>query len=168
MSKKIFFFIILSIVAVVMIFFSKNHKKHKDPTINLSGLELKDLNGNIINFKTLYGKPLIINFWATWCGPCREEFPNFENAYKKYNDKINFLMVSAETPDKILIFKNKNNYTLPLVQSQQQFNALGITSIPVTCIFSDKGQILYTIKTVLSEKELNVIITELLKTSIIK
>ena len=163
MNKKIVFLLILSLVVLSIIFFSRKLQKHNDPTVNLSSLELKDLEGNLINYKGLYGKPTIINFWATWCGPCREEFPNFESAYKKYSDKINFLMVSAEPTDKILKFKNTNNYSLPLAQSQKQLNALGITAIPITFLYSANGQILTTIKTVLSEKELLGLVNDLLK-----
>lgn len=163
MIKKIGYLILCCFLILSIIFYSKKYQKRIDPLINLSSLELKDLNGNLINLKTLYDKPIIINFWATWCGPCREEFSNFENIYKKYSNKINFLMVSAEPADKIIQFKAYNKYSLPFAQSQKQFNALGITSIPITFIYSAKGEIITTITTVLSEDQLLKTITDLLK-----
>ena len=165
MSKKIVYLLIFCLVALAIIFFSRKHQKRNNPIVELSSLELKDLNDNLIDLKTFYGKPTIINFWATWCGPCREEFPYFENTYKKYNNDINFMMVSAEPLDKIIRFKTNDNYTLPFAQSQKQLNALGITSIPITFIYSAEGKILATITTGLSEKQLLQIISETLKIS---
>ena len=168
MSKKIVYLSIFCLVALSVIFFSKKHQKRNDPTVELSSLELKDLNDNLIDLKTLYGKPTIINFWATWCGPCREEFPYFENTYIKYSNDINFVMVSAEPLNKIIQFKTNEKYTLPFAQSQKQLNALGITSIPITFIFSAEGKILATITTALSEEHLLKIISETLKISTAK
>ena len=166
MNNKIVYFLILCFVVMSIILFSKKHQKRVDPVVELSSLKLKDLNDNIIDLKTYYGKPTIINFWATWCGPCREEFPNFENTYKEFRSSINFIMVSAEPLNKIIKYKTNNNYTLPFAQVQKQLNALGISSIPITFIYSAEGKILATITTGLSEKQLLKIINEKLKISI--
>ena len=166
MNNKIVYFLILCFVVMSIILFSKKHQKRVDPVVELSSLKLKDLNDNIIDLKTYYGKPTIINFWATWCGPCREEFPNFENTYKEFRSSINFIMVSAEPLNKIIKYKTNNNYTLPFAQVQKQLNALGIFSIPITFIYSAEGKILATITTGLSEKQLLKIINETLKISI--
>ena len=168
MSKKIVYFLILCFIGLSIIFFTKKHQKSANPIVKLSNLELKDLNDNLIDLKTYYRKPTIINFWATWCGPCREEFPYFENIYKKYSNNINFIMVSAEPLNKIIQFKTNNQYTIPFAQAQKQLNSLGITSIPITFIYSAEGKILTTITTGLSEEQLLKIISETLKISFIK
>jgi thiol-disulfide isomerase/thioredoxin len=54
-----------------------------------------DREGNKVNLSDFYGKPIIINFWVTWCYYCVEEMPLFEETYKEYGEKVNFLMIDA-------------------------------------------------------------------------
>jgi len=54
-----------------------------------------DREGNKVNLSDFYGKPIIINFWVTWCYYCVEEMPLFEEKYKEYGEKVNFLMIDA-------------------------------------------------------------------------
>jgi len=53
-----------------------------------------DTDGNECKLSDYFGKPIILNFWASWCGPCRAEMPYFNAAYEKYSDKIVFLIVN--------------------------------------------------------------------------
>ena len=82
-------------------------------------------------------KPLFINFFATWCGPCMQEMPDMNSLYNKYKDKVQFLFVHCgETQQDIELFIKKNNFDFKVfVDSDntlaQQFNVL---SIPLTII----------------------------------
>lgn len=162
MNKKIIYLLMFFFLIVTSFYITKKINK-KDPIVNTTGLVLKDLNGNFINLNSFYGKPIILNYWASWCGPCREEFPIFEKINKKYSSQVNFLMVSAEPLDKIIEYKRINKYSLPFAQSQQQLNQLGITSIPVTAIYSAEGKLLTTKFNPLNEAQLHEIISGLLK-----
>ena len=53
-----------------------------------------DLEGNEVHLTDFFGKPIIVNFWASWCGPCKMEMPDFDVAYNTYKDDIVFLMVN--------------------------------------------------------------------------
>lgn len=141
MNKKIFwfgFFTAIDVSIVLLIF-----KVTTPAKISLEEIVIEDLNGNKINSSDLLnGKPLVLNVWATWCGPCVEEFPIFENAKLKYADKINFVMVSDEEASKILKFKNKKNYTLNMLKSSFPMSKYGIISIPDTYFFDSKGKLI--------------------------
>ena len=53
-----------------------------------------DKDGNKVGLSDYLGKPVVLNFWASWCGPCASEMPDFEEAYKERGDKIQFLMIN--------------------------------------------------------------------------
>ncbi|MBG7609993.1 MAG: redoxin domain-containing protein, partial [Anaerolineae bacterium] len=58
--------------------------------------ELKSLDGELINLKDLRGKPVVINFWATWCGPCRLEMPAFQDRFEKNHGNLQILAVNFD------------------------------------------------------------------------
>jgi thiol-disulfide isomerase/thioredoxin len=62
--------------------------------------ELASLEGSIVKLSSLTGRPVLVNFWATWCLPCIEEMPNFQNAYEAYSRRFEILAVNANEPEK--------------------------------------------------------------------
>ena len=62
---------------------------------------LKDLNGNSVKLSDLRGKPVYINFWASWCPPCKAEIPEIEHFYQQNKDKVSVLAVNLTFNDKI-------------------------------------------------------------------
>ena len=70
-----------------------------------------DLNDNKVNLRAYKGKKIIINYWATWCGPCIKEMPGLKRAEEILkNHNYTFLLVSDETISKISTFKNIKNF----------------------------------------------------------
>lgn len=72
-----------------------------------------------IKLSDFLGKPTVVNFWASWCGPCKMEMPEFEEKYRKLGNEINFLMVnmtdgSRETVKIASDFIEKKGYTFPV------------------------------------------------------
>lgn len=103
-----------------------------------------DLDGNSYKLSDFLGKPVVLNFWASWCGPCKAEMPDFEDAYKEYQDEIHFLMVNltdgtGETLESASSFIAGQGYTFPVYYDTTSSAAYtyGISSIPTT-IFIDK------------------------------
>ena len=107
---------------------------------------VEDLDGNKYKLSDFRGKPVIVNFWASWCGPCKMEMPDFEELYKEYGDKINFLMVNMtdgnqETKYKASKHISDNGYTFPVYYDTETeaAYAYGVSSIPATYFIDSEG-----------------------------
>lgn len=130
-------------------------------TIELDQIEVEDFNNKKI--KLTVDKPIVVNFWATWCAPCVEELPYFEELQHKYKDQVDFLMVSEEEVSKIEKFKNKKGYTLNLVRSSKKNIDYGLNAIPATFFYNSEGKLINKIVGSLTKEDLEIQITNLLK-----
>ena len=133
----------------------------KTPTIALSGINFTDINGNLIDQKTLLEKPLVINYWATWCKPCIEEMPVFETLSKKYKGKITFLFVTDEEQSKIVNFNKRKKFNLFFARSSENLSKIGISVRPTTYFYKKSGKLMVTVVGGLKEPELEKILQEL-------
>ena len=112
---------------------------------NVSSIDftLQDLDGNKVSLKDYRGKALMLNFWATWCPPCRREMPSMEKLYSIIDkDKIDILAVNIqEKKNTVSDFISKNNYTFPVLVDEEGKAAsiYQIRSIPTTFIIDKKG-----------------------------
>jgi len=108
-----------------------------------SSWELKGLNTDNINLADFSGKVVFVNFWATWCPPCRAEMPAIQNLYAAYKEEVVFLLVTNECLTEVQPFFNKYNYDLPVYNSLSKIPIeLNTTnSIPATYIINKKGNI---------------------------
>lgn len=107
---------------------------------------LKDLNGKEIRLGDYKGKVLFLNFWATWCGPCRAEIPDFIEAYNEHKkDGLEILGISVDQAGakKVLKFveANKVNYPVAMATKQLFKDYQRPRAIPTTLIIDRKGRI---------------------------
>ena len=120
--------------------------------IELVQLDLENSNGGKVKIKN--GKPIVINFWATWCTPCIQEFPNFEEMNKKYSGKVDFLMISDEETVKIKKFKSKKGYTLNMVRSLKTFDKYDLKARPATYFYNSEGKLINKFSGEITKEEL--------------
>lgn len=99
-------------------------------------------NTSDINLNELKGKVVFINYWATWCPPCRAEMPSIQSLYNDYKDKIEFVFITSDDTPKVEKFYLKNNYDLPtynmLSNPPEEINT---RSIPATFILDKQTKI---------------------------
>lgn len=103
---------------------------------------------NKVSLYDFKDKPVVVNFWATWCGPCKVEMPYFEEAYKMYKDEIEFLMVNLtdgqrDTVEGVKEFIKKEGYSFPVLYDTEYdaANTYGTYSIPVTVFIGSDGMV---------------------------
>lgn len=107
-----------------------------------------DYNGKQTKLSDKKGKPVVVNFWASWCGPCKSEFPAFEDVYNKYGNDVEFMMINLtdgyqETISSAKSFIDEQNYTFPVYYdtTMSASNAYGVFSIPKTLFIDKNGNI---------------------------
>lgn len=107
-----------------------------------------DLEGNRVSLSDFFGKPIIVNFWASWCGPCQMEMPDFDEAYAAYKDEIEFLMVnmtdgSRETLEKASSFIEEKGYSFPVYYDTDYSAAItySVSSLPTTYFIDAEGNL---------------------------
>ncbi len=145
---------LLACVGVLLIFLSLQLRAHEDPweglgVIRLAGYSPPDftlptLDGSSIALSDLKGKVVLINFWATWCSPCREEMPSLERLYRHFKyEKFALLAVDImEHPEKVKKFAREYNLSFPIlldrtgdISAKYAANAL-----PTTYIIDKEGK----------------------------
>src|SRR5690606_26329345 len=103
------------------------------------------------------GKPTIINIWASWCGPCREEMPLLQKASQQYGDQVNFRLINTGD-GKITMddYLQKQDFTFPILrdESGEVADDYQIINIPQTFIVDEQGQVIKRVMGTLSEEEL--------------
>jgi len=125
---------------------------------------LMDLDGNEISLSDFNGKILILNFWATWCPPCREEIPNFVEVYNEYESKdVQFIGVSNEDISTLISFVEDYNISYPiLIDNANVMEKWEIRAIPTTFVFDREGHIIFKNVGMMTREQLENIIEDAL------
>lgn len=106
---------------------------------------LIDLNSEKVGLKQFKGKIILLNFWATWCGPCKEEMPSLEVLYQQFKEK-NFVLlaisVDYEGLKPVKEFIDKHHYTFPVLLDPncETLDLFEIKGIPTTFLIDKKGR----------------------------
>lgn len=109
-----------------------------------------DAEKNIIHLSDYLEKPVFINYWASWCNPCRMEMKQLNEAYSTYGDDVVFMMINmtfseGETKESALAFVDENGYDFPIRFdiNGNAAEALGVRGIPRSFFINRKGEIIH-------------------------
>jgi thiol-disulfide isomerase/thioredoxin len=135
----------------------------------LNGVALPDADGKEQRIDQWRGKVVIVNFWATWCAPCREEMPEFIKAQNELGPKgLQIVGIAVDQPDKVRQFAAEIGLTYPTLVggfgAMELSRTLGnsVMALPFTVVLDRKGAIAHTQLGVLKPDKLNAIVKQLL------
>lgn len=132
----------------------KSTDTHFDDNESAEGLSpaedfsMISMDGRELALSNLQGKPVVLNFWASTCGPCKREMPEFQSAYEEYGDRVDFVMLNVpnfngETNEDALALIQNSGYTFPVYFQigEEASIKYGVTSIPRTYFITAEGTI---------------------------
>ncbi len=111
-------------------------------------ISVTTFDGKVVPLSSFYGKPVIVNFFATWCPPCRAEMPEIQKFYKANKDKINIVaidIISSDTEEKVVTFVKEHQLTFPVVFDKvngeigEAEDIYKIRTLPISFILSKDG-----------------------------
>ena len=117
---------------------------NKEKDAPLRNLVFSDLNGNPMKLEDFAGKPIFLNFWATWCGPCVSEMKSIEAVSKQFDGKITFLALSSESTKTIEGYLKNNPFSFKFAHLDVSYLDVYVAALPTTWLINSEGKIVAT------------------------
>jgi len=138
MMKKLL--IAMLVFSAISTFGCGNIEAQKSFSESAKDFEIVDINGKNIRLSDYRGKVILLNFFTTWCPPCRMEMPDFNNILRKYRGKMQVIAINVgnESPGKVKEFVNQNNLEFPVAIDNGNVSMMygPIRAIPVTVLIN--------------------------------
>lgn len=159
-SKNIFSWLLIIILATAAVanFGSKNPQNNQKLTEKAVDFELKTLEGETVHLSDYKGKKVILNFWATWCPPCKAEMPHMQSFYEEHHDEVEIIAVNLTSRDngeeaiESFIESNGLTFKIPLDEEGIYGEVYEAVTIPTSYIIDSKGRITQKVVGPMDEK----------------
>lgn len=145
-KKSLILFALLTAGAIAVFFLASVDKAERSKAavgIAAPPFELKDTDGRTWRLSDFKGKVVLLNFWATWCDPCRDEIPSIQNLIdrERNNDRLVFISILfKDDPDKALKYLRDGGFKFPvLIDDKKIATRYGVTGVPETFVINAKG-----------------------------
>ena len=141
--------ITLIIGTVLLTFCCSNRHQPYQPTKKvvlsdrLERIKMSDLKGKPFTLHNFGGRPVFLNFWATWCRPCISEMRSMEELHQRYKGQAVFLAVTTEDVEKIKKFKAENDFTFEFAKLDVEYIDAFVITLPTTLLINREGKMLY-------------------------
>jgi thiol-disulfide isomerase/thioredoxin len=134
----------LTILAAMFLLLALPARGGDNNPIKFPDLDLTGIDGSAVRLSQLRGNVVVLNFWATWCGPCRMELPQLQNLYNHWSDR-NLVILAVNVDEdrtRVAPFLKNRNLSLPVYYAQpQDAAALTFQGIPSTYIVRPDGDL---------------------------
>lgn len=153
---------------------SEETNKSSSPTADYRDFTVYTYEGDSVSLSEIadQAKPVVINFWTTWCGYCKEEMPDFNEVYKEYSDKVNFMMIDVngngnDNMEEAYAYVEESGFEFPVYYDTDlsAATAYGLTSFPTTVVLNSEGVTIYAYPGMMSKQNLLSLIEKALETS---
>lgn len=120
-----------------------------DTPVATPDFSLEDMDGERYVFEDYRGKVVMVNFWATWCPPCRREIPSMESLYQAFKDEsFTILAINQwESPDHVFAYMGQlevfPNFPILFDRDSSVSQAFGVTGLPTTVLIDKQGRVVY-------------------------
>lgn len=143
-------------------------EKKKETGVEAPNFVMEGAMGNEVSLKDFMDKPVVLNFWASWCPPCRAEMPLFDATYREYKEKVNFIFLNVtdglqETKESAQDFMKNKDFSFPVYYDTnlEGVSAFQVAAYPTTVLIKE-GRVVQTIRGMVREGDLEAGLEKLL------